>query len=325
MARMFVVIASGTLLGCFGPTVRVGHTGAELRPPHTIYPVPSCQDQKPRRGRHACWKWGERLDRSISPACRVDRHGQLSCWRGRLSRVPTGEFVSVADDGYNACALRTDQTVVCWGVARWPRAPRTTFSQVQLGRQASPLNMGREYACGLTKDAHIQCWEAGSEGITFGLSGIYTAMEAGDDTVCGLQATGDADCLTSIHHVAERPPPGEGPIVAITLGWDRTGCLVETDRSARCWTSSLATGSDVVPARIERFISLRAGGGGVCAIREDERLQCWGRAGTPPAGRFRELSRPDGFGNYCGRAVDGTFYCWGDPTSDVGDLPFERP
>jgi hypothetical protein len=305
------------LVGCPGSPV-VGHRADHFSLPHEVHPVPSCQEERPRQGRHACWKWGERQDRSTSPACRVDRLGQLSCWRSNLSVTPPGEFVSVDDDGYDACALRTDQTVVCWGVARngWPHAPKTTFAHVSLGRLVSPLHLGRDYACGLTNDGRIQCWESGSEGVTFALNGIYTAMEAGDDTVCGLRADGDVDCLSSIHHLTERTPPGEGPIVAFTLGWNRTGCLVETDRSARCWTSPLPRGSQV-PERIKNVSSLRAGGGGVCAIRDDERLQCWGRAGTPPEGRFRELRRPDGFGTYCGRAVDGTFYCWGDPTSDV--------
>lgn len=320
LSRILVSLALGALFCCSGRIV--GHRSRSLA--HEVYPVPLCQDERPRRGRHACWKWGEQMDRSISPACRVDRLGQLSCWRSNLSDTPRGEFVSVDDDGYNACALRSDHTVFCWGVARngWPHAPETAFSHVSVGHQASPLHMGREYACGLTKQGHIQCWEAGTEGVTFGLPGIYTAMEAGDDTVCGLKSSGDVECLASIQHLTEFSPPGEGPIVGFTLGWNRTGCLVKTDRSARCWTSPIASGGEV-PERIERFISLRAGGGGVCAIRDDERLQCWGRARTPPDGRFRALSRPDGFGNYCGRTVDGVFYCWGDPTSDVGRSPFE--
>ncbi len=324
LSGVLLIAGGGSQFGCGDRKVLIGHTAADFYPEDEVYPFPSCQAERPRRGRHACWRWGERSDRSISPACRVDSYGQLSCWRSNLSRTPTGKFVSVDDDGYNACALRTDQTVVCWGVARngWPHAPKTAFSRVSVGRQTSPLHWGKEYACGLTNDGHIQCWESGREEFMFGLDGVYTAMEAGDDTVCGLKSSRDVECLASIKHVGERPLP-EGPIVAFTLGWNRTGCIVQPDRSARCWTTSLATGRNVVPGRIDRFISLRAGGGGVCAIREDERLQCWGRARTPPAGRFRELSRPDGFGNYCGLAIDGTFYCWGDPTTEVDRSPFE--
>ncbi len=317
---LVITIALGSQYGCGDRIVHFGHTAEQFYPQHEVYPVPSCQSERPERGAHACWKWGERLDRSISPACRVDRAGALSCWRSNLSRTPTGEFASVDDNGYTACALRTDQTVVCWGVSSWPRAPRTAFDRVDVGHHSSPLHWGREYACGFTKEGKIQCWEDGREGVTFGLSGAYIAMEAGDDTVCGLLSNGNVECLASVNHVTEHVPPGEGPIVAFTLGWDRTGCIVEPDRNARCWTTSLATGNNVVPARIERPVSLRAGGGGVCAIREDERLQCWGRARTPPAGRFRELRRPDGFDNYCGLAMDGDFYCWGDPTHEVGQF-----
>ncbi|MEN8215926.1 MAG: RCC1 domain-containing protein [Pseudomonadota bacterium] len=55
----------------------------------------------------------------------------------------------------------------------------------------------------------------------------------------------------------------------------------------------------------------------VCAIQEDDTLNCWGandhNQADPPSGTFSEIEA--GFHFNCGLKTDGTIACWGRDTA----------
>ena len=56
-----------------------------------------------------------------------------------------------------ACALKTDRTVTCWGSNNWQQnsAPSGTFNAV---------SAGHAYSCGLRTDGTITCWGFNADG-----------------------------------------------------------------------------------------------------------------------------------------------------------------
>ncbi len=58
---------------------------------------------------------------------------------------------SFAGEDHNACALKADGYVICWGGNTWGQtnAPSGIFKQV---------SSGHSHACALRGDGHITCW-----------------------------------------------------------------------------------------------------------------------------------------------------------------------
>ena len=281
---------------------------------------PECLETRPRpRPRaklrqHVCWEYGKPTDRAVSASCRIDAHGRIDCWRDNLSQAPRGTFSNIDDNGFNACALDRDGRVVCWGTARrgWHAMPRDhRFVAVSVGNEVSPLHMGHSYACGLTVDGLIICWEEGPRGAVFSLDGEYQAMDAGNNTVCGITRAGEMRCLQSAQNFTERDPP-EGTFVSLALGTRGAQCVVDAANRAHCWVERLLTAPPVV---MEDTRVVRAGRSNACIVHRDGTMKCIGDAPPPPQLRVTYLSRPAGvFDNYCAIATDRKRYCWGDPT-----------
>lgn len=258
---------------------------------------------------HVCWTWGDRTDRIVTPSCRVTVDGTAVCTRRLLASVPKGRYVDLDDDGFDACALREDGSIVCWGLSKrgWSRVPRDEYVDVSMGRGPSPYHTSRSYACGLTRTKLIRCWEDGSDGDLFELPGLFVQMEAGW-TVCGVDVTEVRHCLPTTHSFPLPPPDVPGRLAAVTLGRG-PGCVLNSDHTATCWgvdrTGKLTSVGDVK--------LVRGGDHHVCGLHETGEVFCVGDAPPPPKMRFVSLSRPGFMNNYCGIALSGIGYCWGDP------------
>lgn len=280
---------------------------------------PTCREERPRprsyrnRRQHVCWKYGEPTDRALSASCRIDMRGRVECWRDSLSQIPLGSFSSIDDDGFNACTLDSDGRAVCWGTARrgWHVVPRDKrFLTVRVGGDVSPLHMGHAYACGLTVDSQIVCWEEGSGGSVFSLPGEYQAMDTGNNTVCGLTRAGAMHCLESAQNFTQRQPPN-GTFAALAVGTRGVHCVLDAANRAHCWISSLLADP---PVMVENVSMVRAGRGHACIVGIDGVIKCIGDARPPPNLRVMYLTRPAGVSdNYCAIGIEGTRYCWGDP------------
>jgi hypothetical protein len=120
-------------------------------------------------------------------SCAIDVDGRLACWGlGKpgqepseecetatsygQSDPPNGTFRAIAVGKYNACAIRTDGTLACWGAGsaddcvggssscRQSRPPAGSFEQVALGTV---------HGCAMNADRKIECWGyVGSDGRT---------------------------------------------------------------------------------------------------------------------------------------------------------------
>ncbi len=104
--------------------------------------------------------------------CGIRTTGELECWgdeqdgldpplpgKGLLD-APEGTFAAVSARGRGACAIRTDQTLACWGrdtgeYEGLTTPPEGTFTAVR---------HGGTHVCALSTEGHIQCWGNNSNG-----------------------------------------------------------------------------------------------------------------------------------------------------------------
>ena len=133
-----------------------------------------------------------------------------------------------------------------------------------------------------------------------------------------------------------------------------TSCAIDLADAAWCWGANqygqvgIGSTTSIVshPTRVAgglRFSKLAPGPGTTCGLTLDGHLYCWGintsgqidpnvDEGSRPADRGRDESAlftdvaPSDYPSFCGIAVDGKGYCWGDNTiGELGtgyDLPY---
>ena len=83
-------------------------------------------------------------------ACAIRTDGTLACWGEKDTRLdppPAGTFEALAADYQYYCGIRTDGTVACWGSSFYAAVPPDgIFAAIATG-------------CGIRReDLHLQCW-----------------------------------------------------------------------------------------------------------------------------------------------------------------------
>lgn len=264
-----------------------------------------------------------------------------------------GETVSVGAE--HSCAVRADHTVTCWGDDAWGKTdkPAGLFLTVAAGNDTT---------CGVRVDRTVACWGAGinnpnlallfDQDVTRTPSDLFLSVSASawSDRACGLRTDQTIVCWGYTGVPGSRPEPA-GQFLSVSTGGSHA-CGVSADRSVACWILrriSLREDDDtyvwVEPGNTlhtptGRFLSVSAGGGHSCGVREDRTVECWRVSGawsghewrTPgelhaPSGRFISVSA--GYGHSCGLRVDETVECWhqshlGEADGEALDAPTGR-
>jgi alpha-tubulin suppressor-like RCC1 family protein len=223
--------------------------------------------------------------------CALTAAGQAWCW-GRNAKgeggngstlarlIPTVvpgvdlRFTQISVGGEHVCAVRTSGAVTCWGSNRFGQLGVSEVSYNDITRfSASPLRV----------DA---------------LSGV-TAVAAGADHTCALQADGTISCWgininagqlgdsSGLTHRGVPGPIAEDRNYASLAAGFATTCAVSAASGSYCWGSNfygaVGIGSrDTLIYQTPRptlggpFVSLTGGGAHMCGITADQRLFCWG-------------------------------------------------
>jgi hypothetical protein len=157
--------------------------------------------------------------------CGLTVTGALRCG-GRIVAPPSdGPFAMLAVGDGNACALREDRTLACWGLGG-PNDPVDGSDELMIswGQSIPPpgefvyVAAGSVHSCALREDGEVVCWGAGK---TNG-----DCQGSGSVDTCGMLLS----------------PPG--PFVELSLGVTNS-CGLRPDHSVSCWGSN--TGNRSTP------------------------------------------------------------------------------
>ena len=148
---------------------------------------------------------------------------------------PLGTFtqVSVAGDQYlddiyhyyapglHACAIRSDQTVACWGddTVGQSNPKFGTYQQISVARGKS---------CGLLTDGRLACW---GDGYAHSRppTGSFVKVAASASYACALRADGTVHCWGN---AALTPPPDLFSDVYTAHNY---ACGIRRDSTVTCW------------------------------------------------------------------------------------------
>jgi hypothetical protein len=215
------------------------------------------------------------------------------------SATPVGTFTSVSvGPADEACGVRTDGTVDCWGNSYYP-SPAGTFTSI---------SAGDSWACGVRTDETIACWGGDAFGDTIPPAGTFTSVTTGYDYACGLRTDRTIACWGDDAQGDTKPPAGTFKFLSLGRGYD---CGVRTTGTIACWGDAAAGDNAILPDGT--FKSISPGGGCPCGVRTDGTIACCGFpsgtahigcAGPTPSGPFTAIS-----GIYLLR-TDGTIVAW---------------
>jgi alpha-tubulin suppressor-like RCC1 family protein len=210
-------------------------------------------------------------------SCALLNGGQVYCWgddnQGELGdafQSPHFSLVPVAVTGLggvvgldvgdtHVCAVRSDDSVYCWGYNAYGElGDGTTTNQgtpvkVQNLDAAKGVAAGRYFTCALLTTNAVSCW------------GNNTGGQLGDGT--------------SVSHTSPAPTTSFGDVASIDAGTNHP-CAVTTSGQLFCWGSfGLGDLASDVPAQVlglPAVASVSAGTNHTCALTTIGTLYCWG-------------------------------------------------
>jgi hypothetical protein len=140
----------------------------------------------------------------------------------------------------------------------------------------------------------------------------YRAIDTSGSATCAIRSKDlGIDCW-GLNEFGQASPPIKGKFKYLSMGGS-VGCALTTGNRLLCWGQDTSRPRED-QAR-ERYISVSAGEGHVCAIRAgNHRVDCWGSNDhgqlNSPSGAFKSISSRNN--KSCGLRVSGELECWGD-------------
>jgi hypothetical protein len=239
----------------------------------------------------------EQVTVAYAEACAVRADGSLVCWGGTPAierKVPSGQFTQVALTVGFGCALGQDNAVTCWGGTVTP--PTGAFKQI---------SGGQFYMCGVRIDGTLACWGGPDFGVP---DGEFTQVSVGSDQSCATSVDGQISCwgaekpVGTFRQICNTTDPN-GDYGTPSGG----GCGIKVDGTLACWDGE--HGAERIPSG--EFAQLSCTGSQACALRGDGTAACWNfvsGSATAPTGQFVQISLA--VGKVCGVRPDGTISCW---------------
>ena len=260
-------------------------------------------------------------------SCALRTDDTVACWGsntyGQLD-APDGTFTAVSAGLEHTCALRSNQSIACWGrnILGRTEPPQGKFSAV---------TSGDLYSCALRADKSIVCWGswgANRHGQLDPPQGMFSEIYVGPNHSCALSTTGTVACWGANYDGQADAPTGE--FAALTVGRDHS-CGLRVDGQIVCWGSSERGQADAPDGS---FLSIATtssdpyGSGYTCGVRADRSVACWGTherrrvAPEPPDETFSSVAVSRS--HVCGLRTDGAIMCWGDLDVRLKDYPLGR-
>lgn len=243
-----------------------------------------------------------------SAVCAVLLNRSVQCWGsnalGQVGNGSTGAVVdvpttvsgltrvaAVSVGVREACAVRQDGTVWCWGTPTWgtftgfPTATQTAPLKVTGLSKIVDVSVGQNHACALRVDKRVVCW---------GQNDYGQLGNGNDDPTSGIVVV-----------------PGITDATGMVVGFDNT-CAIRTGGTVYCWGNNAVGGLGArtsvaeshVPLKVyglSSVTSLAMQGYGGCAVAAGI-VKCWGS-------------------NDLGRLGDGQFLTQYAPVKAVASLP----
>lgn len=249
-------------------------------------------------------------------ACAVNARGNVYCWGdsagyGELGTTEPGYLYphkiiglpassKIAAGDYHYCALGSGE-VFCWGLNEHSQvSSKDEFAiakpqKVSLPGKAEAMSLGQQHSCALLVGGDVYCWgsneydQIGSgtgQSPTLVSKGAIRQLDAGGFSTCILSMQGEVSCtgISNNFSLALGDDLGFSPgVKQIAVGVH--AICVQAPRGVECrgYGENGELGTSYLSSDVPRlvpdsadFVELYNGKFGVCGIRADREVFCWG-------------------------------------------------
>jgi alpha-tubulin suppressor-like RCC1 family protein len=249
-----------------------------------------------------------RLSSGANNACGVREDGGITCWgsdRYGQSEAPSGRYLDVAGGGLDVGNVGAQTCAL--DENHQPVCWGSTFAQDAPSVSLTQIDAGGLFNCGITQQSSLNCWGDLDSGLDEPPAGKFVQIAAGGNHACALDSNGTLVCWGWDFYGQTDVPAGS--YSQVSAGSAHT-CAVRKDGTLACFGSS-SDGALAAPSGT--FTEVTAGGGHNCALATGGAVKCWGFGYSgqtePPAGSFAHLSA--GEIHTCGLTKTGLAKCWG--------------
>ena len=240
--------------------------------------------------------------------CFLDLAGKIQCASEdeySYTTAPSGTFKDLACGYLSCCAIKSDDTLVCWGDDGYGQ-----LSGMPTGTYTS-LTAGTGHFCALTNAGSVTCWGRDHMGqATAPSDETFTRIDATDYSTCGLQNNGTVSCW-GWESLSSATAPDN--VSSFAVG-EQQACAINTSDNIECWGYS-ESGFPGALAPTAQLTELAAGNWVYCGLTTQKELACW----ETPLSDWTIEPEPSGAHHTvdCGRdyccAVStlGNLTCWG--------------
>lgn len=214
--------------------------------------------------------------------------GVLEGWGESCAPPPPGDHVAVSAQ-HEACALRKDGDIVCWGfhggVYHPPSGAPSPFPPSPPRVRPGPFTrvaQGASHTCAIQGNGALRCWgqcifrdnkTTDCPARVPAPAGVWTEVASGENYSCALSTPGEITCWGD-PSVAMHPPAGKG-FRALSARGD-VACAIDARQEIQCWGRPVRWNATTYTPPAGPFSGLSVGGAHVCGLRLDGKLSCWG-------------------------------------------------
>ena len=230
------------------------------------------------------------------------------CWypTRKSDTAPTETVKSITSGHGITCAIKADNTLVCWGESYGfaVATPAGNYKAVDIYS-----DYAEGYGCAVDNLNRIVCWGSGDDGQTRPPDLNLQQVSTGREHACAIDDSSNVVCWGRNYYGAADPPAGTFREVHASDGFS---CAIATDATVKCWGDPWYGQSQLPEGNFTKISVAPLHG---CGIRDDGTIACWGSPyGFPPLQEVPEGSFTDvsvGREHACGIKNDGSIVCWG--------------
>ncbi|WP_419844825.1 Ig-like domain-containing protein [Candidatus Poriferisocius sp.] len=246
-------------------------------------------------------------------SCAIKTDQTVACWGDNFygqTEAPDGQYTAIAAGDLYSCAIKIDQTITCWG--------DNTFGRTDApDGQYTAIANGRAHSCAIKTDQTITCWGNNTFGRTDAPDGQYTAIANGGAHSCAIKTDQTITCWGYNREGQTGAPDGRYTAIAASVNHS---CAISADQSIVCWGNNVHGQADAPPGP---HTAIATGGTHSCAIKNDQTIACWGRSQEgqidAPDGQYAGVAANDR--HSCAIRADQTVTCWGDNQNRQTSVP----
>lgn len=289
--------------------------------------------------------------------CVLTDRGNLKCWGSNShgeTAVPTsilGEARHLIISGSNTCAIKNDNTALCWGDFSNYKYTPESYEDVRmmaigselicaldvygsaecwgwnywgeadipiLANGVAQIAAGANYSCVLLLNDEVRCWGHSDYEDVPNELGKVVKLVGNLSTVCAINDERKVSCWGARETINEVPSDLES-VVDVALGFEHACALSDTSE-VRCWGGN-DDGESTPPSDLPPVVDLSLAGRTSCALTEDQAVVCWGMdangQATPPADLPPVASLSQNSETTCALTEDQAIVCWGRPNSRI--------